>query len=98
MAVIRLRGMPQPPTWLAVVHGLAAATGLVLLIYDATNTEAAEQVKLSIGILVLAALGGAGLFFGFHMRGRPLPIPFVLAHGLIAATGYIVLVVSMWRE
>jgi hypothetical protein len=97
LAVIRLRGMPLPPTWLAIVHGLVAATGLVLLIYDVANTEVGEHIKLSLGILVLAALGGAGLFFGFHMRGRPLPIPFVLAHGLIAAAGYVVLLMSVWR-
>jgi hypothetical protein len=96
MAIMRLRGMLQPPTWLAIVHGVVAATGVVLLIYNVAATEVAEQVKLALGILLLAALGGAGLFIGFHMRGRRLPIPFVLAHGLVATAGYVLLLMSVW--
>jgi hypothetical protein len=45
-------------------------------------------------ILILAALGGATLFLGFHLRNKPLPMPFVIGHGLIAATGFALLLWS----
>ena len=97
MAIIRLRGAPWPPMWLAVVHGLAAATGLGMLIYTvATSPVPVPQLaQIATGVFVLAALGGAVLFFGFHMAKKALPIPFVIGHGLIAVTAFVMLLLSM---
>ena len=94
LAVIRLRGAPWPPMWLAHVHGLVAATGVALLIYAATTAGIPDLAKVALGILILAALGGATLFIAFHRVSKPLPIPLVLGHGLIAVTGYALLLVS----
>jgi hypothetical protein len=89
MLAIRLRGAPQPPTWLALGHGLAALAGLVTLIYAvATATSIDPLVGWSLAVLCLAAAGGATIFVGFHLPGRPLPIPLIFAHGLLAATGW----------
>src|SRR5688572_18584459 len=94
LAIIRLRGAPQPPASLAMVHGLVAATGLGLLIYSVLVVGAVAQVKIALAVLVAAALGGSTLFLGFHRRNRPLPIVLVLGHGAIAATGLVLLLLA----
>ena len=96
LAGIRFSGSPRPPTWMAVGHGLVAATGLVLLIYAAATKTIPQLALVSIVVLVLAALGGAALFIGFHLREKELPIPLVLGHGLIAVTGYLMLLFATY--
>jgi hypothetical protein len=97
LAVIRLRGAPWPPTWMALGHGAVAATGVGLLIYAAVSPGIPTLAQVALGIFILAALGGATLFLGFHMRGKALPIPLVLGHGLIAATGLVLLLLSYFQ-
>jgi hypothetical protein len=95
VAGIRLSGSPRPPTWLALVHGVIAATGLILLIYAAVGTGIPVLAQVALGVLILAAMGGATIFLGFHLQERPLPIPLVIGHGLFAVTGYVLLLVSL---
>lgn len=98
LAVIRLRGTPLPPTSIALIHGMVAATGLALLISVVIGHEVDQLVKVSLGVLVVAALGGATIFLGFHMRNRALPIPLVIGHGLVAITAYVLLLYGLyWR-
>lgn len=94
MAGIRLGGTPRPPTWLALGHGAIAAVGLALLIYAAVSTGIPVLAQVALGVLVVAALGGAVIFLGFHLQEKALPLPLVLGHGLIAATGLVLLAVS----
>lgn len=94
LATIRLRGAPWPPMWLAHVHGLVAATGVALLIYAASTAGVPGLAKIALGIFIIAALGGATLFVAFHRVSKPLPIPLVIGHGLIAITGYVLLLLS----
>jgi hypothetical protein len=94
LATIRMRGAPWPPMWMALGHGAVAATGVGILIYAALTTSIPTLAQVALGIFILAALGGATLLLGFHMRSKPLPIPFVVGHGLIAAIGYALLLVS----
>jgi hypothetical protein len=93
---IRLSGAPRPPTWLALGHGAIAATGLIMLGYEAYYPGIPQLAQIALGVFVLAALGGAVLFFGFHLKEQALPIPFVIGHGLIAVTGYVLLLVSLY--
>ena len=95
LAIIRLRGAPWPPTWLALVHGAVAATGVGLLVYVHFTTGLVQLAQIALLIFVLAALGGLVMFFGFHMNRKPLPIPFVIGHGLIAVTGFVLLLLSL---
>ena len=97
LAVIRLTGTPRPPTWMALRHGVVAATGLGLLISVVLSGGVAWLINVALGVLVLAALGGATIFLGFHVRNRALPIPLVIGHGLIALTGYVLLLVGLFR-
>jgi hypothetical protein len=96
LAGIRLSGTPRPPTWMALGHGAVAATGLGLLIYAAATTTTPQLALVALGVLILAALGGATLFIGFHLREKELPIPLVLGHGLIAVTGYVTLLFAIY--
>ena len=95
MAIIRLRGTPRPPTWLAVAHGAVAATGLVMLAFATLSSGAPLLAQVALGIFVLAALGGATMFLGFHLREKALPIPLVIGHGLTAITAYVLLLLSL---
>jgi hypothetical protein len=97
IAVSRLMGIPRPPTWLAIVHGAIALTGLVLLGNTALQSDAPRMTQIAFGIFLLAAAGGATMFFGFHLREKPLPIVLVLGHGLIAITGLVILYMSIGR-
>ena len=96
LAGIRLSGTPRPPTWMALGHGAVAATGLGLLIYAAVTADIPGLALVALGVLVLASLGGTGLFVGFHLRGQALPIPLVIGHGLAALTGLALLLVSLF--
>lgn len=98
IAVLRLRGAPFPPLALAIGHGLLAVSGLACLAYAVATTSLGGMAKAALGVLVLAALGGATLFFGFHMRQKPLPIAFVIGHGLIALAGLALLAYYHWWE
>ena len=97
MLVIRLGGAARPPTWLALGHGAMAVCGLATLGYAAVTEDLPTIAHVALGVFVLAALGGLTIFVGFHLKRRPLPIPFVLGHGAIALTGFILLLIAIYR-
>jgi hypothetical protein len=97
LAAIRLRGTPRPPTWMALGHGIVAASGLILLGYAAATDGIPQLAQIALGVLVLAAVGGATIFLGFHRRQLALPIPLVLGHGLTAIAGFVLLLVAVFR-
>jgi hypothetical protein len=80
---------------LALLHGLLAATGLVLLAYGLLQTGG-TGLTVALAVFVLAALGGFTLF-SFHLRSRPLPIPLVLIHGAAAITAFVILLITTLR-
>ena len=53
---------------------------------------------MALGIFVVAALGGAALFAMFHSKGRPLPVPLMLGHGLIALIGLGLLLYELYGK
>ena len=95
LAAIHFRGggREPPPTALALVHGLVAATALVLLVIGALNAGAGSPALpwISIAVFVAAALGGAYMFLGKHLRGEPLPGKVVVLHGVLAVAGFALL-------
>ena len=95
MAIIRLRGarirrsgwrsltvLWRPPAW-ACSH------------MRTSRRVSRNWRSTALGVFVLAILGGAVLFLGFHLNRKPLPIPFVIGHGLLAVTGYVLLILAM---
>jgi hypothetical protein len=95
LAGIRLSGRPRPPTWMALGHGGIAAAALVTLIYAATSQTLPTTAHIALGGFVLAALGGIGIFTLFHLRDKPLPIPLVMGHGLVAVTSFVLLLIAL---
>jgi hypothetical protein len=96
MLAIRLRGDPRPPTWLAIVHGLVAASGLVTLIATYMRETLPWQATCALGTFVLAALGGIGIFTLFHLRERAIPVWIILGHGAVALTGFGLLLAAIY--
>jgi hypothetical protein len=97
IVIMRLAGTPRPPLALALLHGAVAATGLGILAYSAATTGVPQLALIALGVFVLAVLGGAFIFFTFHLNGIPLPIPFILGHGIIAIIGYVLLILAIVR-
>jgi hypothetical protein len=87
MLALRLSGMERPPTWLAIGHGLIGLGGVAALGFAHTQSPLPAPALWALGVFIFAALGGATIFVGFHLREQPLPIPLILGHGLVAATG-----------
>ena len=98
MALIRFTGTPRPPTWLAMLHGVLAASGLVLLINAAMTVGVPQLAKIALGLLILAALGGAYINLQFHWKNLPLPIPLILLHAGVAVAGFGCLLVAVLQS
>jgi hypothetical protein len=95
MAAIRLRGS-NPPLGLAVVHGLAAAAGLVTLLIAVASGGERGMATVSLVLFGIAALGGFVLF-AQHLKGKLIPIGVVFLHGTIAVAGFVALLVHVLR-
>lgn len=97
IAGIRFSGRPHPPSWLAMLHGLLAGSGLTLLIYAAVVAGLPGSAWAGLVLLAAAALGGLVLNLGYHWRNLPLPIWLVLVHAAVAAIGFVVLAIAVWK-
>lgn len=89
LAILHFRGKNRP--WaLGLLHGLLAATALVLLLIPIlTGGIAATTVlKWAAGLFVVAALGGFYLF-SRHLQSKPLPSAAVVIHGGVAVAGFL---------
>lgn len=93
MAVMHFRGRTPPPVALALLHGVFAASGLVVLLL-AVWPHFSGRAVWALGLFLLAALGGFTLALGFHWRGRPLPAGLVVGHGLLAVLAFLILLAA----
>jgi hypothetical protein len=84
------------PVPLALLHGLLAAAGLVLLIIGVTQMASAGLPVVALVIFIIAALGGFVLF-AMHLKHKPLPGGLIVVHGLLAVAAFIILLVSLAR-
>lgn len=89
MAGVRFATKRNPPAWLAMVHGLLAASGLTLLAYTVLTGAGNGRASLSLVFLLLAAAGGAVMSLAYKWRDRLLPSWLVIVHALLAATGFL---------
>ena len=89
-----LRGK-ETPKGLAIVHGLFAATALVLLLtYVFGNKPGPVE---SAVLFVIAALGGF-IMIARDLSGKTIPKWLAIVHGLIAVTGFVFLLVFMLNK
>ncbi len=96
MAGIRLKGVERPPSWLAMAHGVLAAAALTLLTYAALTVGIPKLAQYALGLLFLAAIGGAAINLLYHAKMLPLPIPLIIVHALIAVAGFVLLLVGVF--
>ena len=78
------------PWFLSIIHALLGATGLVLLGISAFQSGWAGGLSASLGLLIIAALGGFFLA-SYHYRGSVSPKGVVLIHAGVAVTGFLTL-------
>lgn len=90
MAVLHFRGRPSPPGLLAALHGILAASGLIVLLVAVLRSAGGGAPAIALGLFLLAALGGFVLL-SFHLRGNRQPSALVLGHGLLAVAGFLLL-------
>jgi hypothetical protein len=96
LAVLHLTKKTAPIP-LALLHGLLAAAGLVLLIIAIVQMSSAGLAGVALIIFIIAALGGFVLF-AIHLKKRPLPGGLIVIHGLVAVIAFIVLLVDLTRS
>lgn len=94
MAYMHFKQDRNPPTALAVVHGLLAATALLIVIWAVLQMGATTAIAWALGLFVAAALGGFFLF-SFHLRQKRLPSPVVVIHALVAIVAFVLLLVGI---
>jgi hypothetical protein len=94
MAGIRFATRRNPPAWLAMLHGLLAASGLTLLVYAACTQPVPSLAVFALVLFLLAATGGAILSLAYKWRQRLLPAWLVVTHALVAATGLVILLLA----
>jgi len=98
MAGMRLVGVERPPVWLAMLHGFLAASGLTLLLYAAFTIGIPAIAQYGLGLLLLAAASGATLNLFFHWKLRPLPIPLMIVHAMLAVIGFLLLATAIFWQ
>jgi len=97
MASIRLMKKVNPPAWLAMLHGLMAASGLTLLAYANFAATVPAFALYALCLFVVAALGGLLLNLGYQWRNLPLPVGIMVLHALIAVSGFVLLLLVVCR-
>lgn len=94
MAAIRFSTKHNPPAWLAMLHGLLAASGLTLLVYAICTTPVPQAAKAALGLFLLAAAGGAVMSLAYKWRQRLLPAWLVMVHAGAAVVAFLLLLVA----
>lgn len=95
MAAMRFGANRNPPIWLAMGHGLLAASGLALLMFAAFTTQLPLLANLAAALFAFAALGGAFMNLAFHWQHKLLPKTLVAGHALLAVAGYVCLILAV---
>jgi hypothetical protein len=97
MAGMRFSGRPHPPSSIAMLHGLLAASGLTLILYAAFTAGLPGAGWAGLVLLLVAVLGGLVLNLRYHWEKLELPIWLVLVHAAVAVAGFLVLAISVWN-
>jgi len=90
MAVGHFSGRTPPRPQVAAIHGVFAASGLLLLLLAVASAGFSGPTAIAFCVMLVAALGGFTLL-SFHLRGRKLSNLLVAGHGGLAVIGFVVL-------
>lgn len=86
----------QPPPALAMLHGFLAGAAVTLLLYAYFTVGLPMLASWALLLFLLAALGGAYLNLGFHMKNLALPKGIIVAHAVLAVAGFGLLLIAAW--
>jgi len=95
MATLSFKGKPLPAA-IALVHGLAGATGLVLLLVGVLAGMGGGTAQVALVILVVAALGGFYLV-SFHIKKKQHPRAVIVIHASVAVIGFLTLLLAIYQ-
>ena len=85
----------ETPKGVAIVHGILAATGIVLLvIYSLGNSPSPIE---SLVLFIIAATGGF-IVFVRDIINKPVPKWLAIVHGLVAVTGFIFILMFAFNK
>ena len=96
MAGIRFATKHNPPAWLAMLHGLLAASGLTLLAYAVCTMQVPPMATLALVLFLVAAAGGAVMSLAFKWRQILLPAWLVIVHATLAVIGFVLLLMAAY--
>jgi hypothetical protein len=97
MAGMRFASDKQPPTWLAMLHGLLAGAAVTLLIYAAATVGLPGLALGALVLFVIAALVGVHLNLNYHWKQILLPKGLVVGHTVVAVIGFVMLLIAAFR-
>lgn len=92
MAGVRAFAQRNPPAWLALLHGLLAGAGLTLLLLVYFTAGLPPLAAWALLLFVIAAAGGVLMNLGYQWQQKPLPLPLMYGHALIAVIGFVLLI------
>lgn len=95
MALIRFSRKQNPPSWLAMLHGLLAASGLTLLLYALFAAGIGRMAQAGLGFLLLASVGGIVLNQKYQWRSVLLSPAWVIGHAILAVIGFTLLLFAV---
>jgi hypothetical protein len=96
MVLIRLAQKTNPPHWIAMAHGFIAAAGVTLLCYVALFAPIPGKAAIALLLLLAAALVGAWMNLGYHIKGQLLPNAVMIVHALVAVIGFLLLLAALF--
>lgn len=82
-----------PPLAVALIHGLLAVLGLVVVIRVVMAGGNVGNLPIAIGLFAVAAIGGLVLF-ALHAKGKALPKPLIAGHALVAVAGFLIVLLT----
>jgi hypothetical protein len=88
MAGLRFAGADRPPSWMAMLHGLLAGSGLTLVLYAGFAAHISSYVWIGTALLLLTASIGIVVNLRYHDKRLPLPKWLVVLHTFLAVLGY----------
>jgi hypothetical protein len=97
LAMTRFLQRKNPPSWIALLHGLLAAAGLTLLLYATLAAGIPAPAIIGLGLLLIAALVGVVLNQKYQWKAVLLPGGLVVTHILFAVVGFVLVLLTAWR-
>jgi glucose uptake protein GlcU len=95
MAVQHFKGRTPPKAGVAIMHGLLAVSGVIVLLLGVWEIGFGTAHTWALVLFCVAALGGLYLV-SHHMRQRPLPSGVIVIHGLLAGVAFLVLLTAVF--